>query len=237
MSKRFIDTKLFDDPWFMDLSKDAKLFWIYLITRCNHAGIIELNKRLIGFQTDIQDLSSVIKELDNRLVRVTEQLIFIPKFIYFQYPKFPQSKVKQQIGAIEILTKYNLFKDGKLTVNKELINSYGNGNDNDNGNGNVEHKISEKSDFGEMICIYDFETLKKELFKEIWLESIAMASYSKGISMADLKKQLLIFCETIRDTKDFGKPIKNYQNHFVHWFQKQPGKQPEKVKAVVFNMK
>jgi hypothetical protein len=96
---------------------------------------------------------------------------------------------------------------------------------------------SEKSDFGEMICIYDFETLKKELFKEIWLESIAMASYSKGISMADLKKQLLIFCETIRDTKDFGKPIKNYQNHFVHWFQKQPGKQPEKVKAVVFNMK
>jgi uncharacterized protein YdaU (DUF1376 family) len=100
-----------------------------------------------------------------------------------------------------------------------------------------ENKDVINKEYGEIICIYDFETLKKELFKEIWLESIAMASYSKGISMTDLKKQLLIFCETIRDTKDFGKPIKNYQNHFVHWFQKQPGKQPEKVKAVVFNMK
>ena len=141
MSKRFIDTALFDDPWFMELSKDAKLLWIYLITRCDHAGIIELNKRLVKFQTDIKDLQSILEELGNRLVTLREDLIFIPKFISFQYPNFPQSHVNQQQGAIKQLEKYGLFKDGKLvemnsspTVSGELTNSYVYGNGNDNGN-------------------------------------------------------------------------------------------------------
>jgi hypothetical protein len=120
MAKRFIDTGLFDDPWFMELSKDGKMLWVYLITKCNHAGIIDINNKLCKFQTDIENIDTVIQELGDRLHRVDKQLFFIPKFIYYQYPKFPQSKVMQQKSAIEILTKYGLFKEGKLTVNKEL---------------------------------------------------------------------------------------------------------------------
>lgn len=123
MAKRFIDTGLFDDPWFMELSKDGKMLWIYLITKCNHAGIIDINNKLCKVQTDIENIETVIQELGNRLVRVDKQLFFIPKFIYYQYPKFPQSTVLQQKSAIEILTKYGLFKNGKLTVDKELNKS------------------------------------------------------------------------------------------------------------------
>lgn len=131
MSKRFIDTGIFDDDWFMDLSKDAKLLWVYFITKCDHAGILKLNEKLCRVQTDIKDLTGTIKQLGNRLVTVSEHLYFIPKFIEFQYPGFPNSKVRQQISAVEILTKYNLFKDGKLTLSKELVKSYENDTVND----------------------------------------------------------------------------------------------------------
>ena len=109
MSKRFIDTGLFDDDWFMDLSKDAKLLWIYFITKCNHAGILKLNKKLCQVQTDIRDIDTVIKQLGNRLVTVSKHLYFIPKYIDFQYPGFPNSKVRQQQSAVDILDKYGLL--------------------------------------------------------------------------------------------------------------------------------
>jgi len=132
MSKRFIDTGIFDDDWFMDLSKEAKLLWIYCITKCDHAGLIKINPKLCGIQTDIKDLDGTIKQLGNRLVTVSERLYFIPKFIEFQYPGFPNSKVRQQQSAVEILQKHNLFDENKLTISKLLTNSYGNDNDNVN---------------------------------------------------------------------------------------------------------
>ena len=132
MSKRFIDTGIFDDDWFMDLSKEAKLLWIYCITKCDHAGLIKINPKLCGIQTDIKDLDGTIKQLGNRLVTVSERLYFIPKFIEFQYPGFPNSKVRQQQSAVEILQKHNLFDENKLTISKLLTNSYDNDNDNVN---------------------------------------------------------------------------------------------------------
>jgi hypothetical protein len=135
MSKRFIDTNIFDDSWFMNLSKDGKLLWIYFITKCNHAGILELNLRLISFQTGIENIETVCKELAKTYIRVNEQLIFIPKFIKYQYPEFPKSNVRQQFSAIQILKKYGLFDEeinSLVTVSKELVNSYDNGHVNDN---------------------------------------------------------------------------------------------------------
>ena len=92
MAKRFIDTGLFDDQWFMNLSKDAKLLWIYLITKCDHAGIIEINERLIEFQTGIKSFKTTGAELGSRLYFVRESYYFIPKYIDFQYPNFPNSR-------------------------------------------------------------------------------------------------------------------------------------------------
>ena len=134
MAKRFIDTALFDDDWFMDLSKDAKLLWIYFITKCDHAGMLKLNIKLCKVQTDIKDLNETIILLGNRLVTVSEHLYFIPKFIEFQYPGFPNSKAKAQISAIEILKKHRLLNEDDLTVNELLGNSYSNNNSNNKDN-------------------------------------------------------------------------------------------------------
>lgn len=130
MAKRFIDTSLFDDSWFMSLSKDGKIFWLYLITKCDHAGIIELNEILAKVQTGLKSLLTVTKELDNRLIKLRDNYYFIPKFIDFQYPKFPQSNVRQQESAIKRLCEFGLFdkENNKinLSLNKELANPYDN---------------------------------------------------------------------------------------------------------------
>ena len=123
MAKRFIDTAIFDDEWFLSLSVNGKLFWIYYITKCDHAGLLRLNKKLIEFQTGLDSLETVIKELGNSLQRVNEQLLFCPKYIKFQYPNFPNSAVMQQFGAINLLKKYGLWDEelnSYRTVAKEL---------------------------------------------------------------------------------------------------------------------
>lgn len=166
MAKRFIDTGLFDDDWFMDLSKESKLLWIYFITKCDHAGIIKINEKLCKLQTDIKDLNQVIKQLGNRLVTVSEHLYFIPKFIEFQYPGFPNSKVRQQASAVDILLKYNLIDKENLTLNKELSNTYVN----DSVNDIVIEPINEivKSEFEKFWNLYDKKVGDKNKIFNKW---------------------------------------------------------------------
>jgi len=141
MAKRFISTDTFDDEWYSELSQDAKIFWIYYITKCDHAGILKLNKRLAKFQTGVNSIERVIKELGNRLVTLSNDTFFCPKFLIHQYPKFPQSKVRAQDSALKILNFYgitiekiNEYLNPLIRVNKDLVKDYDNDNDNDNEN-------------------------------------------------------------------------------------------------------
>lgn len=152
MAKRFISTELFDDDWFMELSVPAKLLWVYFITKCDHAGMIKYNQKLCKFQTGINSLDTVIKELSKRLVRVDQELFFIPKFLIFQYPGFPKSKAPQQQGAIKLLERYGLYSNGLLTVSEEfetVCEELPNSIVNVNGNGKGEIKVPEFSEFHE----------------------------------------------------------------------------------------
>lgn len=124
MAKRFVDTNLFNDEWINELSKDSKLFFVYYILNCDHAGILRLNKKLCEFQTGLKNIDTLIKELGNCLVTVKEGLYFMPKFIKFQYPNFPNSAVKQQESAIKILESLNIDYNSTLTVSELLPKSY-----------------------------------------------------------------------------------------------------------------
>ena len=126
MAKRFIDSEIFNDPWFMELKPTTKLLWIYLITNCDHAGIIDLNLRLAEFQTGITGLNkswgTVNQELGNRLIPLDEQYYFIPKFIDFQYPKGLSESVNAQRSVIERLRKHKILDEENRTVLEGLTN-------------------------------------------------------------------------------------------------------------------
>jgi len=193
MAKRFIDTGLFDDDWFMELAKDAKILWIYFLTKCDHAGMLKLNARLCEVQTGIKDLNGTIKLLGNRIITVSERLYFIPKFLQYQYPGFPYSKAKAQLSAIEILTKHGLFIDGKLTVAELLTNSYSNGN----GNGNKKKESEEKTKF----IPPTLEEVKKYFAEKGYKDSIAVRAFesynvagwvdSKGQKILNWKQKMI----------------------------------------------
>jgi hypothetical protein len=143
MAKRLIDTELFDDPWFMDLSLSGKTLWVYCITKCDHAGILKWNDRLIQFQTGVKDIQTVKGEIGDRLVTVSKEYIFIPKFFEFQYPSYPEKKFKAAESAVEILRKFNLIDNTTETVKQVSPDTYSNSNS--NGNGKKEKGVRGKS--------------------------------------------------------------------------------------------
>lgn len=161
MAKRFIDTGLFEDEWFSELGQQSKLFWIYYITKCDHAGFMKYNEKLIKFQTGISNLETVLKDFTNRIVRVGEQLLFSPKFIHYQYPNFPDCNFNSAKSAKEIMIKNNIDPNSYLTVGELLPNSYGNGNVNGNSNGTSNGKG--KSEPKKVELPYNSEN-----FKTVW---------------------------------------------------------------------
>lgn len=204
MAKRFIDTGLFDDKWFSDLTKDQKLLWIYLFTKCNHAGIIEYNQKLWEFQTELKGLDTLMEGLGNRLVTVRNgEYYFIPKFLKYQYPKFPNSKVKSQASALKLLDEFGVKIEKYLTVNKPLPKGYGNDNEYESefeyGSGIIDNrKFSE-------ICISDQQ----------WLEVVAMQN-KKIVEWVG--KQLNIFNEHLITSGEQKINLKEYKQHFRNWF-------------------
>ena len=139
MSKRFIDTNMFNDEWVCELSKDAKLFFVYYITTCDHAGVLRLNRKLCEFQTGLKSIDTLMEEFGNSLVTLNKDknLYWLPKFIKFQYPNFPKSKVKQQDSALKILNDLGIDNEklkSYLTLKEELPNTYVNVDVIDNGN-------------------------------------------------------------------------------------------------------
>ena len=43
MSKIFIDDKIWEQEWFQQLQVKEKLVYIYIFTRSDHAGFLEIN--------------------------------------------------------------------------------------------------------------------------------------------------------------------------------------------------
>ena len=87
MAKRFIDTKIWDKSWFRKLEPRGKLIWIYILTKCDHAGILdgdwEAASFFIGEKIKSQrDLPQAIRD---KMQRISEDQYFIPSFIEYQY--------------------------------------------------------------------------------------------------------------------------------------------------------
>lgn len=103
MPKRFADTKLFDQSWFLDLSFESKLIWMFLERSCDHAGIWEIdipqmrrklgnsNINLVSFIDEVnRDYSKSTGEpvVVNRVLPVHNNTkLWITGFISEQYEK------------------------------------------------------------------------------------------------------------------------------------------------------
>lgn len=114
MAKRFTDSEKWKDAWFMDLPSKYKLFWIYILDECNHAGIWKVNFRVASFYVgEHLEHSEVTRLLKDRIDILNSEYWYIKKFIKYQYKveyKDLNIKNKAHLSVLKILNEYKDFK-------------------------------------------------------------------------------------------------------------------------------
>ena len=133
IAKRFTDTCKWDDPWFLDLTNEEKLLWIYILDKCDVAGVFKLNTRMIEFCIGRLDIHKFISSAGDRLRMLEGDKYLVSKFITFQYGVLTE-KNKIYKSIITALTVQGL--------NKGDLSPIDGGKDKDNIN--IQDKVKDK---------------------------------------------------------------------------------------------
>lgn len=98
MAKRFTDTAKWDKGSFMELSPKMKLAWDYLCDKCDHAGVWDINVKLMSVQIGWEySLEEILEGLGDK-VELRGSKLFLPSFIEFQYGNLnPENRVHKSI--------------------------------------------------------------------------------------------------------------------------------------------
>ena len=203
MSKRFTDSDKWKKKWFRCLSNDHKVFWIYVLDQCDHAGIWEVDFEAAEFfcsGIDESEIRQVFKkqyqEIDNG------KRWFLKDFVDFQYGTLNENN-RAHLSVIHILLKY------KLIENKGLIRSL-----NKNNIGQQGYKDKELVKDKVKVKVKEKET-KAEQIKKIESNFPALAAEFQ-LSDSQLKKEF-------DDWRDYmlshGKQYKNYNATFRRWLR------------------
>lgn len=111
MAKRFLDSNTFSDKFIRKLTPAHKLFWVYLITNCDHAGIwaVELDVAAIRCGFELEE-AKIIESFGDRIIILEGgEKWFIPKFIKYQY-KVLTTNNKLHISVYKVLESNNLLQ-------------------------------------------------------------------------------------------------------------------------------
>ncbi len=112
MAKRFSATEIWDEDWFIDMPKDYKLFWFYMLSSCNHAGLFRVNLTVFCKINNVKITSKKALEYFNfekeRIRVIRSDLWFIEDFIAFQYGHKLNHKNNAHVSVLEILNKFNI---------------------------------------------------------------------------------------------------------------------------------
>jgi len=152
MPKRFTDSEKWEDPWFCSLRPREKLFWIYLLDRCDHGGIWKVNWPMAEFHLgkDIDELE-ILARFSTRIQVITPEKWFVPNFIRFQQPSGLNPANKVHASIIKILTFNKISLSPFQAPSKGLARGYSNSNSNSKkgGAGGKIQKYTHKDPFGD----------------------------------------------------------------------------------------
>lgn len=123
MAKRFLDDKLFEDEWFVDLPNKYKVLWLYLITKCDHAGIYKVSYKLMNFYIgEHLEPSEVKRILKDRIIEIENgKKWFLPKFLKFQYATGLNSNKPAITSVKEIIFQNNLVEIVQQSLGNDFL--------------------------------------------------------------------------------------------------------------------
>lgn len=121
MAKRFTDSDKWDNIWFASLPSKYKLFWFYILDRCDNAGFWTPNfsvaKAYVGEDFESEEVKRYFKD---KIISIENGKWFVPKFLIFQYPNGLTEKSIPQKSVINKLIKNQAIP----IVSKAFGNSY-----------------------------------------------------------------------------------------------------------------
>jgi hypothetical protein len=108
MAKRFTDSNKFGDIWYRKLPLLQKVLWEFLLAECNHAGILtNFDLEMASFKIGADITKKDLEIFESRVIFITENTLFIPKFLEFQYGEFnPKNRV--HLNVLKELDKFDI---------------------------------------------------------------------------------------------------------------------------------
>lgn len=181
MAKRFTDTGKWAKASFSELSAEMKLVWIYLCDHCDHAGIWDINMKLLSFQVGYGLTLRDLDKLGDKIEIVGNKII-IPSFVEFQYGELnPDNRVH-----LSVINRIKL-----VNQNKPLISPLQGAKDKDKEKDKDKDKDQDKEKRN-----FDFEILYQKY------------PLKKGKSEGIARLKVLI--KTYEDYQLFSKSIDKY---------------------------
>jgi hypothetical protein len=89
MAKRFTSTEIWSEDWFLEMPIEYKLFWYYMLSECDHAGLFKVNLRSFCGLNEVKissdDALKYFNSGKDRVRVVNKSVWLIEDFFVFQY--------------------------------------------------------------------------------------------------------------------------------------------------------
>ena len=109
MSKRFHETEIWNEDWFLDMEEVYRMFWFYIKDTCDHAGIWKPNVRRFNADVENKVDLDVALELFNAEKKRIEKLEsghwVVLDFVHFQYGSVLNLKNSCHLSVFNRLNK------------------------------------------------------------------------------------------------------------------------------------
>ena len=212
MAKRFTDNQKWNRNWFMNLSKDEKLLWLYVLDNCEPNGIFDPNWKLINFMLET-DFDDIPKALEKQLVRTNHsRKIFVEDFVKFQYGDLKSTSNLHKRIHIDLLNfgiDIPIESKGSVTPRAETKSK-----SNSKINSNSKNKKKDVS----------LKSIDKEFLKDLQMKNLNV----------DVKEEFERFSN---DLKAKGRVYKDYRAAFRNWVKSPYVQKTDKIRNKMFEEK
>jgi len=182
--KRFTDINKWEQDWFLELSWEYKLFWLYINDKCNHAGFLEPNVRIFNLTNNCEvNLNKAIEYFNHGRKRVSKHKSgewYLEDLIYFQSGSTLNLKNNCHNSIYEILYEHDM-KYTDVRGLKGVSNSHGKG----------QGESSLSSDSSKTESIPSVKEKEEEVDKENEIEEEKEKEVFKDIEKKDVRNSYL----------------------------------------------
>jgi hypothetical protein len=112
MSKRFTSTELWVEDWFCEMPMEYKLYWYYMLSKCNHAGIFKVNTKMFNNINECnlnhESALNYFNTDKSRIRVINDNVWFIEDYFFYQYGKSFNIKNRVHKSIYDVYYQYNI---------------------------------------------------------------------------------------------------------------------------------